>query len=61
MARTSDLVDEVAQYRSDDRAYRNDISVWETDVFNRQKTLEAMLIARGVDARSLGKLPPPPE
>lgn len=51
----------VEDVKADARNYRNDISVWETDVFNRDKTIEAILVAHGIDMSKVGKLKPPPE
>lgn len=41
--------------------YRNDISMWDTDIFNRFKDVDFLLKANGVHIRERGTLKPPPE
>lgn len=51
----------IEDIKDDNRIYRNDISMWETDVFNRDKTIDAYLEATGVDTSRFPKIKPPPE
>lgn len=52
---------DIEDLKADNRNYRNDISMWETDVFNRDKTIDAYLTAHGIDTAKFGKITPPPE
>lgn len=53
--------EDISELKADNRAYRNDISMWETDNYNILKSLRADLEAHGYKTSRLDKLTPPPE